>query len=118
MLLLPLLTDPPPCHRAGSGYGIDVTRRPWLIPLVAFVASVALFVAGCVAWRVTAAPPLPRCPSGALACQSATFGRVHLHPLRAELLWAGSVVFVLVAVGTGLRGWRRRAEPSPRRADG
>ena len=84
-----------------------VARRPWLVPTGAAIAAVAFFVAGVVVWRMTP-------------------GRVHLgghgptlfyvapphrlHPLRAELLWAASAFFALVAITVSRR---RRSDAAP-----
>ena len=79
-----------------------VTRCPWLIPVIAVVAAVALFVAGVVVWRMTSTPG-PVSP-GRRGIFFVYFPPPHrLHPLRAELLWAVSAVFALVAFATGLR---------------
>jgi hypothetical protein len=81
--------------------------RPWLIPTAA-AAAVALFVAGVVTWRMT--PGIPHCPPSML-CLEVSRGH-RLHPLRAELLWAASAVFALVAVG-GSRWNPRSAAGQP-----
>lgn len=77
------------------------TVRPWLIPAVAAAMAVAFFIAGVVVWRMMSQV---QCHSvGGLTCVLLPPHR--LHPLRAELLWAVSAVFALVAFGTGL--WQR-----------
>ncbi len=75
--------------------------RPWLIPAVAAVVALGLFVAGMVTWRMT--PGVRPCPPNSLCLTLLPPHR--LHPLRAELLWAASAVFGLIAVGVSLRPW-------------
>jgi hypothetical protein len=80
-----------------------VTKRAWLIPLIALVLAAALFVAGVVEWRMFS----PACPGDSVGCLLALPPPHRLHPLRAELLWAASAFFVLVALGVGIWEWRR-----------
>ena len=90
-------------------------RRPWLIPLVASLVAVALFVAGVVAWRMTSMKVIGQpCPPNMLCAElPGAYAPHRLHPLRAELLWAASAFFALVAVGTVLRLWRRPSGMQP-----
>jgi hypothetical protein len=81
------------------------SRRAWLVPVVAAVATVALFVAGVVAWRMTSGPV----PPGRFYFP-ASHPPHRLHPLRAELLWAASVLFALVAISVSQR---RRSDTAP-----
>lgn len=83
--------------------------RPWLIPAVAALAAVAFLVAGVVAWRMT----WPPAHVGDLPRLYVPAPRPHrLHPLRAELLWAASALFALVAIGTWLRWRESDTEPT------
>ena len=77
--------------------------RPWLAPAAA-AAAVVFFVAGVVVWRMYGSPA-GHCNGGGpvLYLCGRGFGSHRLHPLRAELLWAASVVLALVAVGGSLR---------------
>jgi hypothetical protein len=79
--------------------------RPWLIPTVAAALALAFFIAGVVTWRMM--PDMPSCSPNSLCFELLPSHR--LHPLRAELLWAASAVFALIAAGTLLRNWRRPA---------
>jgi hypothetical protein len=88
---------------ASPGYNLGVTKRAWLIPLIALVLAVALFVAGVVEWRMFS----PACDTKLVGCRLALPPPHRLHPLRAELLWAASAFFGLVALGVGLWAWRR-----------
>jgi hypothetical protein len=85
-----------------------MVRRPWLVPALASLIAVALLVAGIVTWRMMSPPACQ--VAGAVFCVATPAHR--LHPLRAELLWAGSAVFALLAAGSGLWQWQRpRAAP-------
>jgi hypothetical protein len=79
--------------------------RPWLIPAVAAAAALALFVAGVVTWRMM--PGVRPCPPNSLCFTLLPPHR--LHPLRAELFWAASAAFGVIAVGASLRHWRAGA---------
>ena len=81
-------------------------KHPWLVWTIALVVAVAVFIAAVVTWRMFST--LPGCPPNASCAAPPPPHR--LHPLRAELLWAASGFFVLVAVGVGLRQWRRRRQ--------
>ena len=86
-----------------------------VIPVAAMLLALALLVAGVVTWRMFSGLP-PHHPSHRVAGPSvvAYFYPVHrLHPLRAELLWAASAVFALIAVGAGLRARRRPTAGRP-----
>jgi hypothetical protein len=78
-------------------------RRPWLIPTAAAAVALALFIAGVLTWRMM--PGVRPCPPNTLCVLP--LGAHRLHPLRAELLWAASAIFALVAAGASLRQWRR-----------
>jgi hypothetical protein len=82
-----------------------MTRSWWVIPTIASVAAAALFVAGVIEWRMFST--LPACPADAFCGAPPPVYR--LHPLRAELLWAASAVFGLLA---GSTRWRARRRPS------
>jgi hypothetical protein len=90
---------------------LGVTRGRRIIPAVAAITAVVLFLAGAVAWDMTSSVRvLPSCPTDSLCLTPYPDGH-HLHPLRAEFLWAASAVFLLVAaLGTGLR--QRRGHSS------
>lgn len=83
--------------------------------MAALVAGVALFAGGVVAWRMMSpvhAPSscLPPCSNSLAPSFAAPY---RLHPLRAELLWAASGAFVLVALGFALSGRRGRTAGHP-----
>lgn len=90
-----------------------VARRPWLIPVAAAVAAVAPFAAGVVVWRMTGLALAPNAVPCLADHGCAIYGvrgpgiPHRLHPLRAEMLWAASALFAVVAIGTSLRQWRR-----------
>lgn len=86
-----------------------MVRRPWLVPVLASLIAVALLVAGVVTWRMMSPPACH--VRGAIFCFASPEHR--LHPLRAELSWAASAVFALVAVGSGLWQWRRPTTAPP-----
>jgi hypothetical protein len=83
--------------------------RPWLIPTAAAAVALALFIVGVLTWRMV--PGSPQCSPHTL-CFEAVPGH-RLHPLRAELLWAGSAVFALIAAGASVRQWRRPGTVRP-----
>ncbi|MEP6642101.1 MAG: hypothetical protein ABJB93_09370 [Gaiellales bacterium] len=84
-------------------------RRPWLIPTAAGAGALALFIAGVLTWRMM--PGIPGCSPNTLC--PAVVPADRLHPLRAELLWAASAAFALIAVGASLRQWRRPGAARP-----
>jgi len=96
-----------------AGYDHRVTARGWLISTIALVVTLALFVAGLVTWRMFST--LPACPPHVICGAPPPPHR--LHPFRAELLWGASAVFALVAVGVGLRQWRRPTTGRPPKPD-
>lgn len=73
------------------------------------MVAVALAVAGTVEWRMMSpsiADLEARCVSGSrilLGCGFADSPPYHLHPLRAELLWAAAGLVGLLAIGIALR---------------
>jgi len=83
--------------------------RPWLIPTAAAAVALALFIAGVVTWRMM--PGIPYCPPNSLCYLPLPAHR--LHPLRAELLWAASAVFALIAAAESVRQWRRPGAVRP-----
>lgn len=85
-----------------------MVRHPWLVPVLASLIAVALLVAGVVTWRMMSTPVLlPSCPPNTTCSLGPSLGSPYqLHPLRAELFWAASAVFALLAVGSAL--WRGR----------
>ena len=99
--------------RLPRGYDLIVTKRPRLISTIALVVAVVLFVAGVVMWRLFST--WPHC-SGHVYCGAPPPPPHRLHPLRAELLWAGSAFFLLVAIGVGLKQWRRPTTGRPAEA--
>jgi hypothetical protein len=107
-----MVAQPP--DGSATGYTGDVRRRPWLIPLTTFVAAITLFVAGIVVWRMLSTPLAPKCPTVVLGPCLTSVPPHRLHPLRAEVLWAASAVFALIAAGTGGRARRgpSRAQPT------
>ena len=77
-------------------------RRRIVVLLLAMVA-LALAGAGVVVWQEispSVAAQMARC-TGGLACGA--IPPYHLHPLRAELLWAAAGLVGLFAVGIALR---------------
>jgi hypothetical protein len=80
---------------------------PSLLALAAplTVATVA-FLAGVVAWDMRSA--IPACPPNTFCFVTQSSGG-HLHPLRAEMLWAASALALLVSATMGLRRPRGRA---------
>jgi len=85
------------------------------ISIAALVVAAALFVAGMAAWRMTApvhTPPscLPPCSNSLAPSFAAPY---RLHPLRAELLWAASGAFALVALGFSVSQRRGRTAGHP-----
>jgi hypothetical protein len=81
-------------------------RRRLCAALLAFT-SLALAIAGMVVWREMSpsiADLAARCSGRALlGCGFAYPPPHHLHPLRAELLWAAASITGLLAVGLTLR---------------
>jgi hypothetical protein len=77
-------------------------RRRIVVLLLAMVA-VALAAAGVVVWREmspSVAAQMARC-TGGLACGA--IPPYHLHPVRAELLWAAAGLAGLLAIVVALR---------------
>jgi hypothetical protein len=72
--------------------------------------AVTLLIAGVLTWRMM--PGVRPCPPNAL-CGLTVLPVHRLHPLRAELLWAASAVFALIAVGASARHWRRPGAVRP-----
>lgn len=81
--------------------------RPWLLPAAAALAAVVLFLAGAAAWDMTAPAGMPRCPAHSFCFTPV--GDHHLHPLRAELLWAASALFAILAGAGRLRRYAQAA---------
>jgi uncharacterized membrane protein len=68
--------------------------------VVAAVAAVVFFGAGVITWRMMS--------QHWYAIHSILYAPQHrLHPLRAELLWAASTLFAVVAIGAFLQQKRR-----------
>jgi hypothetical protein len=82
-------------------------RRPWLISTAAAAVALALFIAGVVTWRMM--PGLPSCPPNSLCYLPLSTHR--LHPLRAELLWAASAIFAVIAAAASARQWPGTVRP-------
>jgi predicted small integral membrane protein len=82
--------------------------RPWLIPAAAALVAVVLCLAGAAAWDMTAPVGTPRCPANHI-CFATVLPDRHLHPLRAELLWAAAALFALVASGSRARRYAQAA---------
>ena len=79
----------------------DVTRsRRWLVPGVLLLVALVLLAAGVVEWRMKSIAG--RCPVNARCA----FRPHRHHPLRAELLWAGSALVAIIAAEAAL--WQRR----------
>jgi hypothetical protein len=78
--------------------------------MLASLIAVALLVAGLVTWRMTSTPvTLPSCWPNTTCSLGPSLGSPYqLHPFRAELLWAASAVFALLAVGSAF--WHRRRQ--------
>ena len=77
------------------------------------VIAIALAVAGAVMWREmspSVATQMARCTHG-LACGA--IPPYHLHPLRAELLWAAAGLTGVTALALALRPHRRAGRPQP-----
>ncbi|HEX5559461.1 MAG TPA: hypothetical protein VFX13_17735 [Gaiellales bacterium] len=92
-----------------------MVRRPSVVLVLASLIAVALFVAGVVTWRMMSTPVLlPSCPPNTACSLGPSLGSPYqLHPLRAELLWAASAVFAMLALGSGFRRWRRPMTAPP-----
>ncbi len=91
----------------------DVDRRRVIAALLAFT-SLALAIAGVVAWREMS-PSIADLAAGCsgralLGCGFAFPPPHHLHPLRAELLWAAASVTGLLAVWLTVRPHLRRGD--------
>ena len=96
-------------------YDLGVTGYRRHLSFAALVVGVALFIAGVAAWRMTSpvhTPPscLPPCSNSLAPSFAAPY---RLHPLRAELLWAASGAFALVALGLALSPRRGRKAGHP-----
>jgi hypothetical protein len=84
-----------------------IRDRPWLLPVGAAAIAICLFIAGVVVWRMMPPQPSPPlCPAHAL-CGFLPESSHRLHPVRAELLWAASGLFSIIALSSALRSWRR-----------
>ncbi len=77
--------------------------------------AVAAFLAGGVAWDMTAPVRIRDCPPNSF-CFTPSPGGDRLHPVRAELLWACAAGLVVLAVASA-RG-RLAGHASRERADG
>jgi hypothetical protein len=80
---------------------------PSLLALaVALTVAMVALVAGVIAWDMRSA--IPACPPNTFCVVTQPSGG-HLHPLRAEMLWAASALALLVSATMGLRRPRGRA---------
>jgi hypothetical protein len=77
--------------------------------MAAAIAAAGLLLAGAAAWSMTAG--VPACPANHICFMPVTAGH-RLHPLRAELLWAASALFALIAVTVAAGRLRASARPA------
>lgn len=98
-------------REAVTRFGDPPHLRPQLLDPRLLVLAVALtvatvaFLAGVVAWDMRSA--IPACPPNTFCVVTQSSGG-HLHPLRAEMLWAASAVALVVSAVMGLRRPRGR----------
>jgi hypothetical protein len=89
-----------------------ILRRRWVVPSGAALIAVGLFVAGVVAWGMTATTQHV-CPDGVICGLFPPDQTRQIHPLRAEILWALSGVFMVAAVVSVARPLDKRRGQSP-----
>jgi hypothetical protein len=85
--------------------------RGWVVSGAAMFIALCLFVGGVVAWRMTSIPVQGVCPPRVVCVPMVMQGH-RIHPLRAEILWALSGIFVMVAFISAARPLTRWGQSS------